>query len=795
MATEYDELKLSVTLDDQATAKLEPLKKSLNEFTDTRKLEGVQKGFAETGRQLTVFKQQGAEFGEATKAISGHIVKMEEAAKKMTGGLGQAVGGVNNLVKGFTGAAGAAGGMALAIGGGIAATLAAAVVLERYTKLLGEFATKQQHLSTLQKVTGVSTAETKSMTEALARAGVPTPEAESTIAGLAASKYEIRKEGPSELRQKLLEGAGFAGRPAMMELFRQVQNLRPDDDRGYAELMRQATQNVIQHRGPIAGMKFAADIGDTSGALVRMKEPFPQVSEYDKRRGQELSKLADDYGRQLTGIEQSWNRIKDAVAAVGLPTAVNLLTQLADKTSLVAADIERIMVQTFGSEDEKKALAKKQGLVEYGYKPQGYVEGATLPVSGAGSFGGGMGLEMKRGEGFFGSPGAPVVVPATPPQDTWQRVLDFIRHPLGGQTAPHATQGAIIPSIVSALTRHPAIEEQNTAMADQNKQMGELTDELKKLNDQLKNPDAMAKALGLGDIGAGAARPTAAAMAGPRLALPDLPALPPTRRPPTGASATPPGTIGDAGDVNKILATAGEAGVDPAHWKAIASIESDLDPGSNRLKGTQYKGLFQIGARGAGSEWARTGSGDIYDPMDNARSAAKLAHENAEGFRKAFGRDPSVTEIYMMHQQGLGFYTRGAMTNIGGNMPPGLRGRDPGSVGHGEFEQAWSAEIERRAERYRTGDLATPRTPPPTAPRPSWMDLVDPMTGRMPLDRSALYGAMGGELSHKVEGTGKPGTTVAAESGGLFKELEMNRQMQMEHAASSARRPTVFGPQ
>jgi hypothetical protein len=170
--------------------------------------------------------------------------------------------------------------------------------------------------------------------------------------------------------------------------------------------------------------------------------------------------------------------------------------------------------------------------------------------------------------------------------------------------------------------------------------------------------------------------------------------------PPMGANVSAKIAPG-GGDVDEaIRATAGKAGMSEANWKAIASIESSLNPGSNANARTQYKGLFQIGARGADSEWARRGSGNIYNARDNAEAAAALAQDNAARFRKLKGRDPTASEIYLMHQQGFGFYSRGAMTNIGGNLPPSLKGRSPATITHDEFEQGWAREIERRASRY-----------------------------------------------------------------------------------------------
>jgi hypothetical protein len=158
--------------------------------------------------------------------------------------------------------------------------------------------------------------------------------------------------------------------------------------------------------------------------------------------------------------------------------------------------------------------------------------------------------------------------------------------------------------------------------------------------------------------------------------------------------------------------TAATAGMDPSYWRAIASIESSLNPSSNYDKYTQYKGLYQVGTRdrpGEPSEWTRHGSGSVYNPMDNARSAAALAAENNAKFQSYYGRAPSPIETYMMHQQGFGFYKDGTMTNIAGNPYPGMRGpQTPQS-----FEAGWARELER--QRQRAGESSAGQFPPSVA--------------------------------------------------------------------------------
>jgi hypothetical protein len=145
-----------------------------------------------------------------------------------------------------------------------------------------------------------------------------------------------------------------------------------------------------------------------------------------------------------------------------------------------------------------------------------------------------------------------------------------------------------------------------------------------------------------------------------------------------------PSTVGDAID-----AAAARHGLDPATLKGIASIESSWNPDSNRNKATQYKGLFQMGT----DEWRQYGGkGDVYNAADNADAAARMLSDHSRWFQDNYGRSPNPGELYMMHQQGRGHFTQGALTNVAGNPYPGMQGpQTPES-----FRQGWAAELDRR---------------------------------------------------------------------------------------------------
>jgi hypothetical protein len=87
-------------------------------------------------------------------------------------------------------------------------------------------------------------------------------------------------------------------------------------------------------------------------------------------------------------------------------------------------------------------------------------------------------------------------------------------------------------------------------------------------------------------------------------------------------------------------------GFDPDKLAAMVSIESSGRPSATT---GSYKGLLQL----SDSEFAKYGNGgDIMDPRDNLEAGVKALQAKEAGFKREFGREPSATELYLMHQQG-----------------------------------------------------------------------------------------------------------------------------------------------
>lgn len=102
--------------------------------------------------------------------------------------------------------------------------------------------------------------------------------------------------------------------------------------------------------------------------------------------------------------------------------------------------------------------------------------------------------------------------------------------------------------------------------------------------------------------------------------------------------------------VKQIIVNAAiRVGLEPAILLTLAGPESSY---SARAKNplSSAKGLFQF----LDDTWAQFGRGNPYDPVANAEAGARFTLHNINQFKKAFGRSPSIGEIYMMHFLGDG---------------------------------------------------------------------------------------------------------------------------------------------
>ncbi len=185
-----------------------------------------------------------------------------------------------------------------------------------------------------------------------------------------------------------------------------------------------------------------------------------------------------------------------------------------------------------------------------------------------------------------------------------------------------------------------------------------------------------------------------------------------------------------APDINAAIDTAAEAnGLDPAVLRRFAQIESGGKPGA--MAGS-YKGLFQL----SNEEFAKHGGGNIWSAEDNANAAARKIKAEANEFKAKYGREPTATDLYMQHQQGVGGYAahlekpdepawqnmlstaegkdKGAAwakAAIWGNIPNDVKAQFPGGVDtvtSSAFVNLWQRKIDGYASATAASGVLTP---------------------------------------------------------------------------------------
>jgi hypothetical protein len=87
------------------------------------------------------------------------------------------------------------------------------------------------------------------------------------------------------------------------------------------------------------------------------------------------------------------------------------------------------------------------------------------------------------------------------------------------------------------------------------------------------------------------------------------------------------------------------SGMDPQKLAVMVSIESGGRP---TVSTGSYHGLLQLSE----AEFSKFGGTDIFDPKQNLEAGVKIIQQKEARFKAEFGREPTVTELYLMHQQG-----------------------------------------------------------------------------------------------------------------------------------------------
>lgn len=88
-------------------------------------------------------------------------------------------------------------------------------------------------------------------------------------------------------------------------------------------------------------------------------------------------------------------------------------------------------------------------------------------------------------------------------------------------------------------------------------------------------------------------------------------------------------------------------GLPASTLRAFAAIESGGNP---RVRTGSYYGVYQLSH---GEFRKHGGRGSILDLEENTQAAARKLRAEADEFSRQHGRQPTATELYMLHQQGV----------------------------------------------------------------------------------------------------------------------------------------------
>jgi len=306
VATEYESLRLNVSLVDNVTSQLEKIRGSLASL-----------GGGPAGLGMERLKARTAELTEQMKG----------------------------LATGFEGGSAAALNVAKSLGLATAGVVALGVAVVKGVAGLNEYARGMQQLGNLARQTGIGAAQIREMSEALQRSGVAADRAQSNIAGLAHAMADISRVN-SELRQNLLRGLQGDDRQAMEMLLGDLGRVA-NNPAAFATRVREALDNVYANvlertksstRAAEARQRFAEAFGMPDLAQLRgeIASVTPAMEAMMTARIAQSEKLVE----VTTQIGQSWGVISDSVSALATPAVTFVLRGFADVLRDVASEIQ-----------------------------------------------------------------------------------------------------------------------------------------------------------------------------------------------------------------------------------------------------------------------------------------------------------------------------------------------------------------------------------------------------------------------------------------------------------------------
>jgi uncharacterized protein (TIGR02594 family) len=305
---EYEELKLVVSLTDNASAQLDKLKSSLKDL-----------GGGGTGAGMERMKKDASELSALAKTLAESL-----------GGSGKAAATLTNI---FSTATLTITAMGAAIAGEIA--------------LMKKYADEMARLGAMVRQTGLNAAEIKSMSETMRMSGLSAEQATRNISGLANAMADFSRQN-SELRRNLMARAGPGGsRGAMEALFGDLAQVI-DNPGAFVNRLKDAQDNIIRNalaagKSRMEAARAGREFGEAWGMpdLANMRRQFEPITDEQKKLWAERTKAAEDFNEQVSRIAISWERVNTTMQASILPKMTSDLRAVADLFERIAGYVEK----------------------------------------------------------------------------------------------------------------------------------------------------------------------------------------------------------------------------------------------------------------------------------------------------------------------------------------------------------------------------------------------------------------------------------------------------------------------
>ena len=766
MPAEFEELRLQVTLDDQATAKLDQLKKAFD-FTsaiaqtkelqkaldgvgDTSKLESYRKSLGGVSDKLGEVKRHSAEASEGLKGLGENLVAIQGGFERfkltlpgIVGSLGQVNKGVGSIAESFNLSK-------LAVGGFAVGIIGAGVVLEKYLSTLTEWSQRQSELGKTATATGVPAGQIKAIEDVYARSNVPREAAQADIAGAAEAQADLRKDYMTE-RVKRLLGPQDAFRQQRVQALQALRNA--PDTAAYLTILRaqqQQLHDVYLERHPgdeVGAAQVAGEWGEQLGArnLRNVRGPIPTATPAQNAQQQQATDASNAFLEQIANIKTAWEDLKTKFNVGVLPAVTQALTPISENFAKWAESLKAEDFKKFA--DSLSAIVTQLG--QFNWKP------VLDSLSGiASAFSDVLGL--AKDAGLILSDAATLVARLKP-----------------ASARTPEEQAAVNANVQAHLER-----------AEQKRQ-----EQIRILNPNLK------------------------------------PGERPSVYPVTESGAVPGGRETPSGPWRQQLTTADISqalGVSYGFEAREPSKYSDIVRGAGTYGGA--RGLEMAPGEGF------MGSPGRILPRIEPPAIPPMSQQAPPGLgytpplgQPTFASFDRHADLIADQNRALGDLTieLKKLSDIFEEHTTGMMGGQPPTTFADRFSgESRAADLRPiiEGQRPETRSIAMRQPQMPPEPGHEWLSAIDPQTGRRPLDqptsaqevgsrwplidRNPLYTALQREMTHKIEAKGRmtvdvsapAGTQVGADFDNLFTDLEINRQIQMEPAGTTARRPTIYGP-